>query len=211
MGTRYEDQPPEHWAGPESLDPTPVWKQFLAVGLLALTALAIIAIVSLFALAPQLATPPALVPGDRLVLARAQLLGSLFERQALIRAPIVPDEEAVWIVALRDPRDVDRVQEYVSVKAMWTDPATGRTCRVTPDPAFDPGRVAALLAGDSPPAVAWRAADCAATFGVRGEPIDAARGLDRYLVSEQGDRVIVNLSRPIRGFGKTPQPTRSPL
>jgi hypothetical protein len=25
MGTRYEDQPVEQWAGPESLDPTPVW------------------------------------------------------------------------------------------------------------------------------------------------------------------------------------------
>ena len=32
MGTRYEDQPPEHWAGPESLDPTPVWKQFALIG-----------------------------------------------------------------------------------------------------------------------------------------------------------------------------------
>ena len=32
MGTRYEDQPPDHWAGPESLDPTPVWKQFALIG-----------------------------------------------------------------------------------------------------------------------------------------------------------------------------------
>ena len=31
MGTHYHDQPPEHWAGPESLDPTPVWKQYLLV------------------------------------------------------------------------------------------------------------------------------------------------------------------------------------
>jgi len=47
-------------------------------------------------------------------------------------------------------------------------------------------------------------------FGPRGEPVNAPRGLDRYLVSVEGDRVIVNLSRAIRGFGKTPQPTRSP-
>src|SRR5688500_6692940 len=70
MGTRYEDQPPEHWAGPESLDPTPVGKEFLVVGLLALAALGVIAVVSLFALAPMFVTPPALVPGGRLVLSR---------------------------------------------------------------------------------------------------------------------------------------------
>jgi uncharacterized Tic20 family protein len=36
VGTRYEDQPPEVWADPDSLDPTPVWKQFLLIGLLLL-------------------------------------------------------------------------------------------------------------------------------------------------------------------------------
>jgi len=70
VGTRYDDQPPEHWAGPASLDPTPVWKQYLLVVLLLLGALAIIGVAAALALAPQLATPPALVPGDRLVLAR---------------------------------------------------------------------------------------------------------------------------------------------
>ena len=39
MGTRYEDQPTEHWAGPESLDPTPVWKQYLLVAAFVLIAL----------------------------------------------------------------------------------------------------------------------------------------------------------------------------
>ena len=71
MGSRYEDQPPEHWAGAASLDPTPVWKQYLVVVLLLFGALAVIAVAAALALAPQLATPPALVPGDRLVLARA--------------------------------------------------------------------------------------------------------------------------------------------
>jgi len=39
MGTRHEDQPPEHWAGAASLDPTPVWKQYLLIGLGVLGAL----------------------------------------------------------------------------------------------------------------------------------------------------------------------------
>ena len=73
MGTRYEDQPPEHWAGPESLDPTPVWKQFLIVGLLLLTGLGMIGVFAYLALGTQLATPPALVPGGRLVLARSEV------------------------------------------------------------------------------------------------------------------------------------------
>ena len=68
MGTRYEDQPPELWAGPESLDPTPVWKQFLLIGLLLLGAIALVVGVSAVAVAPLVVAPPALVPGDRLVL-----------------------------------------------------------------------------------------------------------------------------------------------
>ncbi|HEX4743139.1 MAG TPA: hypothetical protein VFW12_00545 [Candidatus Limnocylindria bacterium] len=192
MGTRYEDQPPEHWAGPESLDPTPVWKQFLAVGLLALTALAIIAIVSLFALAPQLATPPALVPGDRLVLARSEL-PAVRQQPVRIGAGLIPDDRAVWIAQVAE-------REYVAVSAYWTHPDTGARCPV--------------IAGATPEGVRWHAGagcDSAWTFAARGEPDAAPRGLDRYLVSVDGDRVIVNLSRPIRGFGKTPQPTRSPL
>lgn len=195
MGTRYEDQPPEHWAGPESLDPTPVWKQFLLVGLLAFGALAIIAVVALFALAPQLATPPALVPGNRLVLARAALAG-VTQPPVRIGAELVAEERAVWILQVADG-------EYVAVSAYWAHPDTGERCPV--------------LAGEQTPGLAgavWRAAaGCDGkswSFSPRGEPINAPRGLDRYLVSVVGDRVIVNLSRAIRGFGRTPQPTRSP-
>src|SRR3989442_5680817 len=68
MGTIYEDQPPELWAGPESLDPTPVWKQFALVGLFLFLGLVLVGVVAAFAVAPQLVTPPALVPGGRLVL-----------------------------------------------------------------------------------------------------------------------------------------------
>src|SRR5213593_365535 len=63
MGTRFEDQPPEHWAGPESLDPTPVWKQYLLVGLFLIGALALVSVIGYLALAPQLATPRALGAG----------------------------------------------------------------------------------------------------------------------------------------------------
>ena len=68
MGTRFEDQPADHWAGPESLDPTPVWKQYLLVALLLFGGLIAVLVVSLLAILPQIVTPPALVPGDRLVL-----------------------------------------------------------------------------------------------------------------------------------------------
>jgi hypothetical protein len=190
VGTRHEDQPPEHWAGPASLDPTPVWKQFLLVGLLALATLAIVAVFGVLALAPQLATPPALVPGERLVLARS----AVPDAPARVGAPTVPDDRAVWVSRVAD-------REYVAVSAYWSDPETGVRCPV--------------VTSEGAAGVAWRTADgCAGSgggFGARGEPVSAPRGLDRYLVSVEGERLIVNLSRPIRGFGQTPQPTRSPL
>jgi hypothetical protein len=68
VGTRYEDQPTEHWAGPESLDPTPVWKQYLLVLAFVTLALGLVAFVAYSALAVELATPPASVIGGRVVL-----------------------------------------------------------------------------------------------------------------------------------------------
>ncbi len=73
MGTRHEDQPAEHWAGAESLDPTPVWKQYVLIALLLFSGLIAVLVVSLLAILPQIVTPPALVPGDRLVLPIADL------------------------------------------------------------------------------------------------------------------------------------------
>ena len=195
MGTRYEDQPPEHWAGPESLDPTPVWKQFLLVGLLALGALAIIVVVALFALAPQLATPPALVPGARVVLARGDL-PKVGERPVRIGEPLIADADAFWLFQ-------PAPGEWVAVRAYWVHLDQGIRC--------------AVIAGKTTPGPAgavWRNGDeCSSdrwNFGPRGEPVKAPRGLDRYLVAVEGERVIVNIGRTIRGFGKTPQPTRSP-
>lgn len=207
MGSRFEDQPAEHWAGPESLDPTPVWKQFLVVGLLALGTLAIIAVVSLFALAPLLVTPPAQAAGGRVVLSRAQAQDD--GRGAPVRVvvgpggvqiggPRLPEGEAIWV--FRVGRDA-----FVALDGRWRDPNTGSTCPVDPTPGWT-----RAVADPAVPAFAavGACAERGLTFGARGEPLGATRGLDRYLVSVDGERVIVNVSRPIRGAGRTPQPTR---
>jgi len=73
VGTRYEDQPTEHWAGPESLDPTPVWKQYLLVAAFVLIALVLVVFGAYSALAVELATPPASVIGGRVVLATSDV------------------------------------------------------------------------------------------------------------------------------------------
>lgn len=195
--TSSRDQPPEHWAGAASLDPTPVWKQYLILVVLLLGALAVIGIVAAFALAPQLATPPALVPGDRLVLARSAL-PAVPQPAVRIGPGLVPEERAFWIRQLAEG-------EYLAVSAAWPHPETAERCAV----------VAAVPAATDPAGAAWRlGGTCEGTpwtFTRRGEPLAAPRGLDRYLVSVDGDRVIVNLSRAIRGVGRTAQPTRSPL
>jgi hypothetical protein len=129
MGTRYEDQPAEHWAGAESLDPTPVWKQYALVGILLIVGLVVVAIVAITALAPTFATPPALVFGDRLVLASSTIppVGSFVR----IGPPIVDEERAFYlvqpekgnVVALRVQQrgqnlDLDRGHVFVKVDAV---------------------------------------------------------------------------------------------
>jgi len=216
MGTRYDDQPPEHWAGPASLDPTPVWKQYLLVVLLLLGALAIIGVAAFLAVAPQLATPPALVPGDRLVLLREQVDGpsggpvrvvlgrdgpriehGLAGMEFRVLPDWSPNQEYLWVFRIAP-------DEYIAVSGYWITPETG-ACPVS-------ATLGSSLARTDPAIPAFRS-ECVSvrTFDVRGGPLQAPRGLDRYLVSVDGDRVIVNLSRTLRGIGKTPQPTRSPL
>src|SRR5260221_12787749 len=97
MGTRYEDQPVEHWAGPESLDPTPVWKQYVLIALLLFVGLIAIVAISVAALAPQFATPPALVPGDRLVLSLGDL-PAVSGSPKLIAAPVLDDGRHFYLV-----------------------------------------------------------------------------------------------------------------
>ncbi|MEP7003629.1 MAG: hypothetical protein ABI888_03740 [Chloroflexota bacterium] len=96
MGTRYEDQPVEHWAGPGSLDPTPVWKQYILVALFVLVTLLLIAAVGYSALAVEFATPPASVIGGRVVLAASDvpLVGAPPRRYG---APLVDDSHAFYL------------------------------------------------------------------------------------------------------------------
>src|SRR2546430_17167117 len=97
MGTRIEDQPPEHWAGPESLDPTPVWKQFALIGIFLFLGLVLLGGVAIFAAAPQLVTPPALVPGDRLVLA-APPIPPVGDGPKIVWSPLCRDARALYLV-----------------------------------------------------------------------------------------------------------------
>jgi len=97
VGTRYEDQPVEQWAGPASLDPTPVWKQYVLVAAFVLIALVLVAVVGYSALAVQLATPPASVIGGRVVLGAGDYpaVGGGLKR---FGAPLVDEAHAFYLV-----------------------------------------------------------------------------------------------------------------
>jgi hypothetical protein len=197
MGTRYQDQPVEHWAGPESLDPTPVWKQYLLVALLLVVGLVAVVAVSVAALAPYLATPPALVAGDRLVLASSTLPpvgGSVH-----VAGPIVDDARSFYLVQPEKGR-------ILALRAHWTSGDGGPDCSLTTPPA----------AARQP----FAAVGCFIRDVQRGQPLfdlsgrstNGYRGLDQYLVSVSGDRVIVNLSRVIEASQRmnAPVPTGIP-
>jgi len=190
VGTRIEDQPPEHWAGPESLDPTPVWKQFALIGIFLVFGLVLLGGVAVFAAAPQLVTPPALVPGDRLVLSTADLpaVGAAPKR---FGAPLVDDAHAFWLARLSNT-------ETVAFRATWTD-RIGRACPVSWNETLDNRPLRYFTASCT--------GSGATLFNERGEAGPGApRGLDRYLVSVSDDRVIVNLSRLIVSPERTSAP-----
>ena len=206
MGTRYDDQPVEQWAGPESLDPTPVWKQYLLVAVLLLVGLVAVVAVAVAALAPQFATPPALVPGDRLVLA-AEDVPAGGVAPVRIGAPLIDDARAFWI-------HTEKTATY-AVLARWSTRPGVADCVVEPD------NVTSVPPGVNPGYEA-RCGTVTYLFGPNGDarpvaPTSASmkradRGLDQYLVSVSGDRVIVNLSRVIESSERTtgPVPTGIP-
>ena len=199
MGTRYEDQPVEQWAGPESLDPTPVWKQYILVALLFVVGLILVVVVAIAAVLPMFVTPPAIVPGDRLVLSGSDV-PAVGQAPRLVGAPTVDAGHAFWLV------QPERGQIY-AYRSRWSPSAGGDDCDVQPAP----GR---------PDIRQFLATNCAAAQGQRGSPLfdlagtstNGFRGLDRYLVSVSGDRVIVNLSRVIEPSERTggPVPTGIP-
>jgi len=188
----------EHFVEPGSLDPTPVWKQYIVVAALLLLALVVIGLISVTALLPSLVTPPAAVPGGRVVLALADMPG--VGREPLrVGPPLVGEDEAFFIAQ-------PVAGELVAVRAKWAPAEGSPACEVTTLPPFT--------------APVWsygaRCPDDAGIehqpiFGPRGEPIAAPRSLARFLVSVDRDRVIVNVSRDIREYGATPQPRVAPL
>ncbi len=203
MGTRYEDQPVEQWAGPESLDPTPVWKQYALVGVLLVVGLAVILIVAAAALAPQLATPPALVPGDRLVLAGTEL-PPVGAQPRLVDYPWLGRDRAFY---LAQPGKGD----VLALRARWAPRSGEPECAIVPRAlGRGPDAPSGYATMDCP---LFRPADTA-VFDATGMPASAGatRGLDRYLVSVSGDRLIVNMSRLITPDERTggPVPTGIP-
>jgi hypothetical protein len=194
MGTRYEDQPADHWAGPESLDPTPVWKQYVLVALLLFGGLIAVLVVSLLAILPQIATPPALLPGDRLVLAIGDLPAAGAPPKLIAQALAGADRE-FWLV------QPTRGEVYAFRRSWSFTVDRGVPCTVD---------ILGLASAEQRTFIAHCSDGHAPTFGGRGQSFEgpATRGLDQYLVSVSDDRVIVNLSRLIRAEEKVPAPSQ---
>jgi len=198
MGTRYEDQPAEHWAGAESLDPTPVWKQYILIALLLFGGLIAVLVVSLLAIAPQIVTPPALVPGDRLVLAISELPAAGGPPK-LIGLPLLGADRELWLVQ-------PAKGEVYAFRRTWSfQTNSGVPCSI---------EIMGLASAEQRTFIAKCRDGRAPTFGGRGQSFEgpAMRGLDQYLVSVSDDRVIVNLSRVIEASERTggPVPTGIP-
>lgn len=200
MGTRHEDQPAEHWAGAESLDPTPVWKQYMLIALLLFGGLIAVLVVSLLAILPQIVTPPALVPGDRLVLPIADLPG--VNQQPKRIEPTLTDTGRAFYLGR------PAAAEAVGFRVRWAPTVGGTECPVD--------IITMARAGGFEFGYAARCETSAGriyTFNARGASSDGSyRGLDQYLVSRSDDRVIVNLSRVIEAAQRTggPVPTGIP-
>jgi len=192
VGTRIEDQPPEHWAGPESLDPTPVWKQFLLIGIFLLLGLVLVGVVAISALAPLMVTPPAVVVGERLVYPEFEVGPSGGAR--LVGSPVVDEAQSLYLVRLGSG-------EIVALSAHWAPHAGDVGCMIDWMPAASTGAAFVAPCGDR---------NAIPTFDTEGKALSgASRGLDRYLVSVTNGRVIVNLSRLIVSPERTSAP-RSP-
>lgn len=163
MGTRYEDQPVEHWAGPGSLDPTPVWKQYALVALFVTVLLVLVGVVAYGALAVELATPPANVIGGRVVLAVTDVprVGAPPKRYG---PPLVDEAHAFYLFQVKT------------------------------------GEFFAVAASALP-------SNIAIGVSVSGAPGGPPPNVDHYLVSVEGQKVVVNTSRLLNGTTVVPAPS----
>jgi hypothetical protein len=145
-------------------------------------------------------TPPALVPGDRLVLPIADLPG--VNQQPKRVEPTLADTGRAFYLGR------PAATEAVGVRARWAPTAGGTECPVDIITTTTAGRFEFGYA-----ARCEMSAGRIFTFNARGDPPDGSyRGLDQYLVSRSDDRVIVNLSRVIQSSQRTsgPVPTGIP-
>ncbi|HEY8731388.1 MAG TPA: hypothetical protein VIN69_05365 [Candidatus Limnocylindria bacterium] len=164
MGTRYEDQPVEQWAGPGSLDPTPTWKQYLLVAAFVLVALVLVAGVGYSALAVELATPPASVIGGRVVLGTRDV-PAVGAPAKLYSAPLVDLQHAFYLIQYKPG-------EFVAIRAAgFADISKTELSAVSES-------------SNGPPPT-----------------------YDRYLVSVEGAKIVVNTSRVINGTEVVPAPS----
>lgn len=175
MGT---DEPVEHWAPPESLDPTPVWRQYLLVALLVLGLLAAVGLYAFAALSIELAEPPAVVPGDRVVLRAAEHPPGTTKR-----VEVAGPGRAFYLANV--------LSEPHAIAVTWAPAEGAPMCEVVITPPETRANEREV----------FRDSCTGSLFDARGDVVigEAARGLDRYLVSRKGDRLVVNLDRPIRG------------
>ncbi len=201
MGTRYEDQPTEHWAGPESLDPTPVWKQYLLVAAFVLIALVLVAFVAYSALAVELATPPASVIGGRVVLATSDVpaAGAAPKR---FGPPPSGTDGAFYLV--QPAKGI-----IIAIKENWRPEGRTFSCVVeVEDPRLAPLDRNATFSLGGCGYGSLGAGLQPSRWNADGDPIRGTdQPLDRYLVSVEGAKVVVNTSRVINGVRKVPAPS----
>ena len=175
------NEPIDHWAPPDSLDPTPVWRQYLLVVLLGAGIFMFGAFYAYVAFLPDLVTPPAALPG-RVVLGALQYPPGTTQKVSIAG----PDQTFYLTYAGTVP---------LAVRATWSSSVGGASqCQITliaENPLMDPFSFDAVFL-DS----------CTHSFfRASGEVYagTAPRGLDRYLVSRKGDRLIVNTDHIIQG------------
>ena len=180
-----------------------MWKQYALVALLLVAGLVVVLVVAVTALAPSFATPPALVFGDRLVLATSDL-PDVGGPPRPIGPPLVDDARSF---VLTQPTK----GQVLALRTHWLG-SDGSLCRLTTPPASTKQPLAAIgcfirdISRGQP------------LFDLTGRSTNGYRGLDQYLVSVSGDRVIVNMSRVITPDERTqapvptgiPQPQQTP-
>src|ERR671935_352398 len=175
------DEPEEHWAPPDSLDPTPVWKQYIVVVLLGVAVVAFGAVYAYVAFLPDLVSPPAVLPG-RVILPVLQYAPGTTQRVSLA------GDDATFYLGYVG-------QQPIAIRAKWSPVLGAAPCDVL---------LAAEIAGAGgtlPKDAVFRISCGDALFDERGTPVAgaSARSLDRYLVSRKGDRLIVNIDHVIQG------------